>query len=280
MSQPSTPSPDGDEFAGATLGQFRTAKDLLSVAVGNIRKEWDALVKRINDLLARLEKELNNDSVWATLSEWWTDKIKDAVERVHVLVKEIGQKVSDALGTLDKVVAGSVPVLSLFDVGLDWAVKVNTPLSELGPDMTGGGAIDAWRGPAKVTYEKRVLDQIDAVEATTGKVKTVASWLGTVAEANTAYMVQLADRAAEIVGALVAVVIDGAETAGGAITQIVITLQHCSELIGECVKQALQYLTNLANRLASVVKQITDVAGEYGDHTGLPGGKWPSPVNA
>jgi hypothetical protein len=83
-----------------------------------------------------------------------------------------------------------------------------------------------------------------------------------------------------VVGALVAVVVDGAETAAGAITQIVITLQHLSEFIGECVTQVLQYTVNLANRLAEVLKQITTLAGEYGDHTGLPGGRWPQPVNA
>lgn len=274
------PTPDGDQFAAGTLGMFRQSKDLLSKVVEQIRKEWDAMVARINELLTRLEHELNNDSIWSTISEWWTDKIKDAVEKIHTLVKEIGGKVSEILASLDKVVAGSIPVLSLFDVGLDWAVKVNTPLSELGPDMTGSGAVDAWRGPAKETYEKRVRDQIDAVEATTGKVKTVATWLAEVAAANTAYMVSMADRAAEVVGALVALVIDATETAAGAVTQIVITLQHTSELIGEIVKQTLQYLANLANRMAEVVKQITTVAGEYGDHTGLPGGKWPQPVNA
>jgi hypothetical protein len=280
MTQPTPGSPDGDQFAQGTLGSFRAAKDLLAQLVDKIRKEWDAMVARINALLERLEHELNDDSIWSTISEWWTSKIKDAVEKVHKLVQQLGGQVSEVLASLEKVVAGSVPVLSLFEVGLDWAVKVNTPLSDLGPDMTGSGAVDAWRGPAKVTYEKRVLDQIDAVEATTGKVKAVSSWLAEVAAANTAYMVSLADRGAEVVGALVAMIIDATETASGAVTQLVITLQHTSELIGEIVKQTLQYLVNLANRMAEVIKQITTVAGEYGDHTGLPGGKWPSPVNA
>jgi hypothetical protein len=146
--------------------------------------------------------------------------------------------------------------------------------------MTGSGKIDSWRGPAKLTYEKRVLDQIDAVTSTVGKVKATSGWLADVAEANTAYMVELGERAAEVVGALVAVVIDGAETASGAVTQIVITLQHLSEFIGTAVTQVLQYVLNLANRLAEVLKLINTLAVEYGDHTGLPGGKWPAPVNA
>jgi hypothetical protein len=79
---------------------------------------------------------------------------------------------------------------------------------------------------------------------------------------------------------LVAVVVDTAETASGALTQVIEALGHSSEFVGTVVVQETQYLSNLANRLAEVVTQITELATEYGDHRGLPGGKWPSPVNA
>jgi phage-related minor tail protein len=262
------------------MSSYRTGVSVLEDGLAKIKKEWQNLIDRINGLLARVQHELNSDSIWASISEWFTDKIKDAVEQVHRLVEEIGKKVGQILDAVQKAVSGSVPVGSLFEVGLDWASKVNPPLSDMSPDMTGSGKIDSWRGPAKLTYEKRVADQIDAVDSTVGKVKATSAWLADVAQANTAYMVQLGERAAEVVGALVAVVIDGTETAGGAITQIVITLQHLSEFVGTCVTQILQYVLNLANRLAEVLKQITTLAGEYGDHTGLPGGKWPQPVNA
>jgi len=276
MTQPGQDS----EFAPLIMSSYRQGVSALEQGLAGIKREWQALIDRINALLKRVEHELNSDSIWATISEWWTSKIADAVEKVHRLVEEIGKKVNQLLDAVQKAVSGSVPVGSLFEVGLDWATKVNPPLSDLGPDMTGSGKIDNWRGPAKLTYEKRVQDQIDAVDSTVGKVKATSGWLADVAQANTAYMVQLGERAAEVVGALVAVVIDGTETAGGAITQIVITLQHLSEFIGTCVTQILQYVVNLANRLAEVLKQITTLAGEYGDHTGLPGGKWPQPVNA
>ncbi len=276
MTQPGQDS----EFAPMIMSGYRTGVAALEKGLDGIKREWQALIDRINALLARVEHELNNDSIWATISEWWTDKIADAVRAVHRLVEEIGTRVGQILDAVQKAVSGSVPVGALFQVGLDWATRVNPPLSELAPDMTPSGKIDSWRGPAKLTFEKRVQDQVDAVTSTVGKVKVTSGWLADVAQANTAYMVQLGERAAEVVGALVAVVVDGAETAAGAITQIVITLQHLSEFIGECVTQVLQYTVNLANRLAEVLKQITTLAGEYGDHTGLPGGRWPQPVNA
>jgi uncharacterized protein YukE len=272
--------PRGDEFAPMIMGSFKDAQVLLNRAVTEIRKEWNNLVERIHSLLRRVQHELNTDSIWATISEWWTDKIKNAIEKVHEILQEIRRKIDKILTAVEDTVQQSLPVASLFDVGLNWATKVNTPLSDLGPDMTGSGQIDSWRGPTKITYEKRVQDQIGAVDATVDKVKSVSAWLADVAAANTTYMVGLADRAAEVIGALVAVVIDGTETASGAVTQIVITLQHCSELIGACVAQSLQYLAGLADRVAEVMKQITTVAGEHGDHTGLPGGAWPRAVNA
>ncbi|MGK5440417.1 hypothetical protein ACSNN7_01095 [Micromonospora sp. URMC 105] len=251
----------------------------LERALGDIQREWQSLIDRINSLLARVQHELNNDSIWATLSEWWTEEITDAIKRVRKLVQEIGTKVGQIIGALQKAVDGSVPVGSLFETGLGWATQVNPLLSGLGPDMTGSGKIDSWRGPAKATYEKRVLDQIAAVNSTTEKVKATSAWLADVAEANTAYMVQLGERAAEVVGALTVVAIDGTATAAGAVTQLPLTLQDFSEFIGTAVTETLQYGLNLSNRLAEVLKQITTLAAEYGDHTGLPGGKWPQPVN-
>lgn len=275
------PQPDAStEFAPVIMSGFRQGVTLLEKGLEGVKREWDALIKRINDLLARVQKELNNDSIWATISEWWTEKIADAVGKVKKLIDEIGKKVSQILEATQKAVNGSVPVGSLFEVGLDYASKVLPPLSDLGNDMTGSGAIDAWRGPTKITYEKRVQDQIAAVTGSVDKVKATSNWLAEVAAANTAYMVSLGERVAEIVGALVAVVIDATETASGAVTQIVITLQHLSEFIGTIVTQSLQYLLNLANRLAEVLKQITGLANEVGDRSGLPGGKWPQSVNA
>jgi hypothetical protein len=271
--------PSDSDFAGNIMGSFRNGVALVEKGLEGIRNEWNALLDRINALLAKIEHQLNSDSIWATISEWWTEKIAHAVERIHQIVGEIQQRVSKILETVQTAFDGSVPVASLFEVGLNYATKVNTPLSEIGNDMTGSGNIDAWRGPTKDTYEKRVRDQIDAVNASVDKVKATSKWLADVAAANTGYMVELGERAAEIVGALAATLADATETTAGVITQVPITLQHLSELIGTAITQTLEYALNLARRLGEVMVQITELAGEYGDHSGnLSGGKWPQSV--
>jgi uncharacterized protein YoxC len=267
------------DFAPLLMDAFREGVSALEQNVADIAREWQALIDRINGLLARVEHELRQDSIWSTVTEWFTEGIADAVRQIHALVEQIGAKVSQVLDAVRKAVDGSVPVGSLFQVGLDWATKVNPLLSGMAPDMTGSGKIDSWRGPAKLTYEKRVLDQIDAVENTVAKVQSTSAWLADVARANTAYMVELGERAAQLVGAFTTVVVDATETASGAVTQVVITLQHLSEFIGTAVTEILQYELNLAERLAEVLKQITTLAGEYGNHLGLPQGRWPQPVN-
>ena len=93
-------------------------------------------------------------------------------------------------------------------------------------------------------------------------------------------MVELADRAAEIAGVLVAIVTDVGEAAAGDLPAVQQGALHLSEFSGSCTTQLAQYLTNLANRLAEVLQQLTELAAEYGDHTGLPGGKWPQAVIA
>jgi hypothetical protein len=267
-------------FAPAIMGAFRAGTQVLEDGLGKIQTEWDNMIRRIQDLIARVQQELDKSHWWDKLAEWFTDDIKDAVAKINKLVEEVRRKVDTILEAVRKAIHGSFPVLSLFDVGLNWGTKVDIPLSDMSPDMTGSGKIDSWRGPAKLTYEKRVQDQIDAVDNSVEKVKSTANWLARVAQANTAYMVELGDRIAEVVGALVAVVVDTAETASGALTQVIEALGHSSEFVGTVVVQETQYLSNLANRLAEVVTQITELATEYGDHRGLPGGKWPSPVNA
>jgi hypothetical protein len=125
-----------------------------------------------------------------------------------------------------------------------------------------------------------VQDQGDAVDAVVGKVKSTSLWLADVAKANTAYVVELADRVAEIVGVLVAIVTDVGEAGAGDLPAVQQGALHLSEFFGQCTTQLAQYLTNLANRLAEVLQQITQLAAEYGDHSGLPQGRWPQAVNA
>jgi hypothetical protein len=280
VTQPSPGQTGTDQtFAPAIMGSYRTAVSVLEGGVESVRREWNNLINAINAFLARVQEALEADHWWEKLAEWWTDDIKDGVARLRELIEKARQQIDGILQTLEKAVNGSAPVLSLFEVGLDWATKVNTPLSDISPDLSPSGAIDNWRGPAHETYKTRVQDQTDAVDAVVGKVKATSLWLAEVAKANTAYMVDLADRVAEVVGVLVAIVTDVGEAAAGDLPAVQQGALHLSEFFGSCTTQLAQYLTNLANRLAEVLQQITTLATEYGDHTGLPQGRWPEAVN-
>jgi hypothetical protein len=276
-----TPGQTGTDatFAPAIMASFRTGVQVLESGVNGIRTEWNNLINAINQFLQRVHDALEADHWWEKLGEWFTDDIKDGLERIRQLIEQVRPKVGTILQAIETAVNGSVPVLSLFEVGLDWATKVNTPLSDLSPDLSPSGKIDSWRGPAHETYKIRVQDQSDAIDAVVGKVKSTSLWLADVAQANTAYIVELADRLAEIVGVLVAIVTDVGEASTGDIPAVQQAALHLSEFFGESTTQLAQYLTNLANRLAEVLQKITELAAEYGDHTGLPQGQWPHAVN-
>ncbi|GAB3982625.1 hypothetical protein V1634_25835 [Plantactinospora veratri] len=268
------------QFDPMILKMFDQGVQNLERGIAEVQREWRALIDRINAALRRVYAEIN-DSIWASVAEWWTDKIAGLVKQIQQLVTEIGERVEKFFQTAQRAVAGAVPLGSLFAVANEWATRVQPPLSGLTGQMTGSGSVDSWRGPTKDTYEKRVQDQKEAVDNAVEKVKSTSGWLAKVAEENTTYMTGLGRVATDLVGQLTAVVIDATETGAGAVTQIVITLQHCSELIGTIVTESLNLALSLAERLAAVLTQINELAVEWGDRRGLSAdGKWPQAVNA
>jgi hypothetical protein len=164
----------------------------------------------------------------------------------------------------------------LFEAALAYSGSINDKLSDLPNDMTGIGDIDLWRGPAKLSYEKRVADQKDAVTASVKKVQDSSSWLAMVAAENTTYMTELGERVSSIIGQLVTVCVDIGETLSGAVTQAVVTLGDFSEILGELTTQLMQYALGLAKRLADVVSQVNELEISRHDKSGLGGGKWPA----
>lgn len=279
---PTTPGQTGTDqtFVSGIMGTFRAGVTVLEGGVEGVRREWNNLINAINAFLLRVQEALEADHWWEKIGEWITDDIRDGVAGIRALIEQARQKVDIILLTLEKAVNGSAPVLSLFEAGLDWATKVNTPLSDIRPDLSPtSAALFNWRGPAHEAYQSRVQDQGDAVGAVVDKVKATSLWLADVGRANTAYIVELADRVAEIVGVVVAVASDIGEAAAGDLPAVQQGALHLSEVFGACTTQLAQYLTNLANRLAEVLQEITTLAVEYGDHTGLPQGRWPQAVN-
>jgi hypothetical protein len=221
-----------------------------------------------------------NDSIFGSFVELFTGDIEENLKTIKGMTEQVRDKVSEILTKAAEAVAGAVPVASLFSRGFELNDQVTRPLSGMYGEMTGSGEIDFWRGPAKLTYEKRVEDQQDAVNNATAKVKKLVEYLGQAGAGNMAYMASLGERLGEIYGSIVTAVVDLAATASGALTQAIALLAHFSEVIGTVAGQLVGYVSQLGARITEVLDQIMQLEAEKADLTGLtPDGMWPSPVS-
>ncbi|GIF24458.1 ABC-type transporter Mla subunit MlaD [Actinoplanes tereljensis] len=269
------------EFAPTLLGTFRSAIDTLETGVRNIREAWDKLTKAVEDFLQSIRDKLEGDHWWNKVAEWFTDEIADALKAFQDAIEVARQKVSEILTKLEKTLNGSVPVLSLFQVGLDWSGTVNPTLSQIKPDVKQSGGIDTWHGPAHDTYLTREGDQIDAVGQAVDEVKGIAGWLSDVANANVHFVTDLLTQVGQIVEKIVEVTGDVATAAA---TADPLSAQEAandlSTLLGRFASNIIDFLASLGNRLADVVSLISEVASIHGDDSAFSGGHWPEAVNA
>jgi len=282
VSNPLPPGATGTDqtFAPALLGTFRSGVSVLEQGIQQIKDAWNGLINAVNGFIQRVNDYLDDRHFWQKPFDWLFDDLKEGCEKLKAVISQVQEKVNSVLDTVQKSVNGSFPVFSLFEVGMDWATKVKTPLSDISPDLTPSGKIDSWRGPAHETFKTRVQDQADAIDAVVGKVTATSTWLSSVAEANVDFVADLASQVSDVVATLTAVGADVAEVAATDVAGALQASNHASEGTGQAVSLILNYLASLASRLAGVVAQINELANEYGDHTGLPQGQWPQAVNA
>jgi hypothetical protein len=269
-----------DTFAPALLGTFRAAISTLETGVRNIHDAWDKLTLAVEHFLEAIRKKLDNDHWWNKVVEWFTDEIADALKAFQAAIEEARTKVGEILGKLEKTLNGSVPVMSLFQVGLDWSTTVNTNLSPIKPDITQSGGVDTWHGPAHDTYKIREADQIEATGQAIDQVKSISKWLADVANANVHFVTDLLSQIGGIVEKIVEVTGDVGEAAA---TADPLSAQEAandlSTLLGKFASNIIDYLASLGNRLADVLSLIGDVASEHSDNSAFPDGHWPEAVN-
>lgn len=253
----------------AILGAYRLAVDLLQETLRKLQDAWNQLMNAVQGLLERARHFLNNDSVWSTIVQRFTQDIVDAIETVNALISKIRPQADKLFEALRKAADNSVPVFSLFETAITYSHEIVDQVSGISADMTGHGDIDLWRGPAKISYEKRVADQIGAADAATAKVEATSRWLGDVGSLNTAYLANIAHMGAELVGQFVTAAIDAAETAAGSIPSYVITLQHLSELIGTAVQHSIDHVIDLQEHFVNSLNAVNDLQNDTSDKTGF-----------
>jgi len=271
---------NGSAYTPISVRAFDNAVQLVEQLIAKTRTELNNLIDRVNAFIGTVQQELE-DSWVDSFFEWFTEDISDALSKIQQLLELAKSKIGELLEKAEKSVAGSVPVASLFSRAFDLGDRVNRPLTGMFGDMTGSGEIDSWRGPAKLTYEKRVADQQQAITNSSDKVEALATYLGDAATANMTYMADLGARMGEVYGAVTTTCIDLAAAGAGAITQVMDALAHFSEVIGTVVNQIIGYITALGARIAEVLNEILALETEKSDLTGLtPDGKWPAAVSS
>jgi phage-related protein len=266
-------------YTPVAIEAFQKAVALVEELIKKIRDELTKLINGVNSFMQAAVDKVN-DSIVGSIVEVFTGDIEENLKTIKGMTEQVRDKVSEILTKAAEAVAGAVPVASLFSRGFEINDQVTRPLSGMYGEMTGSGDIDFWRGPAKLTYEKRVEDQQDAVTNATAKVKKLVEYLGQAGAGNMAYMASLGERLGEIYGSIVTAVVDLAATASGALTQAIALLAHFSEVIGTVAGQLVGYVSQLGARITEVLDQIMQLEAEKADLTGLtPDGRWPSPVS-
>ena len=278
MTDPSVPA-TSSSYTPIAIEAFQKAVASVEELIKKIRDELTKLINGVNVFMQAAVDKVN-DSIFGSIVEVFTGDIEQNLKTLKGMTEQVRDKVSEILTKAAEAVAGAVPVASLFSRGFEINDQVTRPLSGMYGEMTGSGDIDFWRGPAKLTYEKRVEDQQDAVTNATAKVKKLVEYLGQAGAGNMAYMASLGERLGEIYGSIVTAVVDLAATASGALTQAIALLAHFSEVIGTVAAQLVGYASQLGARITEVLDQIMQLEAEKADLTGLtPDGMWPSPVS-
>lgn len=272
--------PPGEEI----LAVYEAATDMLHAMVQSLQQAWDGVVDAVRDLLQRAQHFLNSDGLWSTIAQRFTHYVTDAIEAVVGLMNQLQPEVDKVFATLETCADNSIPVVSLFRTALTLNTTILDGVSGLSADMgpdpasdaNGYGDIQAWRGPAKLAFDKRVGDQMEAADSLSEKVKATSSWLAEVGASNTAYLTNLGHMAAELVGKLAAVAIGAGETAGGDLPQYVTTLQDFSDVIGTAVAHTLDWALDLNQHFSDALDQIEKLTADTHDRSGIgTGGAWP-----
>lgn len=219
-------------------------------------------VDAFNSLVGKVKK-------WAWLlgaaALWW---IKRSLDKARQALQDIMAKIKYAL-------EHQTPVISLMNISFDWVTKVRTPISELSFPTTKprNENLYKWSGDASSSYNAKAGQQKGAVDDCVAKSEFISQWLFKIAKSNVDYAAKLAEIVTGLAGKFAQALID----AGGVIT-IPWAVDTLASAVGDIVSKGLNLLVNIAQRLVEALGNVRDLTSHAGDHSKLPGGKWPEAV--
>lgn len=236
-------------------GPFNTAFD-------QIREGIKKAVDAFNDLVNTVNK-------WAWLigaaAMWW---IKNNLDSIRAALNKMIEKVKYAI-------EHQMPVLSLINISFRWVREAKTPVSELSFATTepADEELVKWTGDAASAYARKAGQQKAAVDESVAKAEFISQWLFKIAKANVDFAAELA----KIVTGLANKIVEAAAEAGGVIT-LPLVIETLGNAVGTLVEAGLNVLISVGQRFVDALGNIRDLATQVGDHSKLPGGKWPEAV--
>ncbi|MEU8076491.1 hypothetical protein AB0B31_13685 [Catellatospora citrea] len=234
---------------------FRKAFEEIRTGLDRAVEEFNKIVEQVKD--------------WAWLlggaALWWIKSNLDAV-------RDGLQKIMDrARYAFDH----EIPVLSLITTSFTWVDQVKGPVSELSFTTTEprDQNLGKWTGDTAASYRDKAAKQKAAVDETVAKAEFISQWLFKIAQANVDYAVELAKVVTGLVGKLI--------QAGATATTVIDipwAIDTLAESVGDLIEDGLNNMLTVGERFVAALGNVRDLATQVGDHSKLPGGRWPEAV--
>jgi hypothetical protein len=237
---------------------FNAAFDSMRTAIKKAVDGFNTLVGRVNDYRWLL----------GPVAMWW---VKKNLETARDVLTKIIDMVQHAF-------EHQIPVLSLIYTSFKWIDTVKKPISEVSFAITEPDArnqnLYKWTGDAAGAYNAKSTKQKAAADEVVTKAEFISQWLFKIAKANVDYAVQLAKVVTDLAGKFVQAVVNGAT-----IIDIPFAISTLAESAGNLVKEQMNTLLTIGQRFVDALGNVRDLATQVGDHSKLPGGRWPQAVS-
>jgi hypothetical protein len=247
---------------------LRTAFDQVREGVQMVRENFESLITVVNQAIDFLNR-IGLIPGWPFLvSHWLKHNLEGTLGRIQVTVIEAINKAEEAL-------EHSTPIISLIISSFRWITEVQTPLSDLSSVVSSprDQNMYSWSGAAASAYHDKVSAQQGAVDQSMNLAAQMSNWLIDIAMSNVDYAVELAKMLSDLAGKLIVAVGEAATVAG-----VPWALEQASEALSEVLASGLKILVEVGLRLVEAVGNIQDLQSQAGDHSALPGGRWPQAV--
>ncbi|MGC7096812.1 hypothetical protein ACPZ19_19240 [Amycolatopsis lurida] len=248
----------------APTGTVDQIQSSLNDAFDSAREAVDKIVEKF--------QEIEDDTGWERviiLGPVAAKIIRDKVDDLKEAKEKFVEMFDDAL-------PHKLPVLSLMVQSFAWIDNVKTPISGLSPQVSTwrDENLAYWSGGAGLSYRtNKVVAQKNAIDDVAVKAESISDWLFTIAQRNVEYMVEFADWAAKVAGNYVQCAIEA-----GSLIAVLEAVSTAADVVGDAVTQMIEQLTNTVERFVEAVGDDRQIHSVMGDHTNLPGGKWPEAV--